>query len=144
MDCSKYSCSFLRLFLKWQNPSDAPVMMTLIDYHSFYHHYQFAPFDSLCPRAGKPLGDVQFTPFKTLHVPHQTTWLHMQELDPVSPRVDKHIDTTVKRIFPHLRTDKSAEGVKALAHIGRLRPEPVSETVVQAKHCPGWCGAYPR
>ena len=38
----------------------------------------------------------------------------------------------------------SAEGVKALTHIGRLRPEPISETVVQAKHCPRWCEASPR
>ena len=43
-------------------------------------------------------------------------------------RIDEHIYTTVKRVFPHLRADKSAEGVKALAQIGRLRPEPVSET----------------
>ena len=39
---------------------------------------------------------------------------YMQEFDPVVPRIDEHIDTTVKRIFPHLRTDKSAEGVKLL------------------------------
>ena len=44
----------------------------------------------------------------------------------------------------HLRTDKSAEDVKALEHIGRLRPEPISETVIQAKHCPGWCETSPR
>lgn len=100
--------------------------------------------DGLCPRTGKSLGNMQFTTFKKLHVQHQTTWLHMQELDPIAPRVDEHINTTVKRVFSHLRTDKSAEGVKALAHIGRRRPELVSETVVQAKHCPGWCGAYPR
>ena len=99
MDCTKYLCSFLQLFLKWQNPSDATVMMTFIDYHSFYHHHQFAPFDGLCPRTGKPLGEVQFTSFKNLHVQHQATWLHMQELDPVSPRVDKHIDTTVKNLL---------------------------------------------
>lgn len=55
---------------------------------------------------------------------------HMQEFDSVVPRIDEHIDTTVKRVFPHLCTDKSAEGVKALTHIGRLRPEPISETVV--------------
>ena len=73
-----------------------------------------------------------------------TTGLHMQEFDPVAPRIDEHIDTAVKRIFPHLRTDKSAEGVKALTHIGRRRPEPISETVVQAKHCPRWCEASPR
>ena len=29
-------------------------------------------------------------------------------------RIDEHIYTTVKRIFPHLRADKSAEGVKLL------------------------------
>ena len=46
-------------------------------------------------------------------------------------RIDEHIDTTVKRIFPHLRADKSAEGVKALAHIGRLRPEPVSDVCLR-------------
>lgn len=55
---------------------------------------------------------------------------HMQEFDSVVPRIDEHIDTTVKRVFPHLCTDKSAKGVKALTHIGRLRPEPISETVV--------------
>lgn len=69
---------------------------------------------------------------------------HMQEFDSVVPRIDEHIDTTIKRVFPHLRTDKSTEGVKALTHIGRLRPEPISETVVQAKHCPRWCEASPR
>lgn len=144
MDCTKCFCLFRQLFLKWLNPSDATVMMTFIDNHSFYHHHQFAPFDSLCPRPGKPLGNVQFTPFKDLRVQDQTTGLHMQEFDSVAPRVDEHIDTTVKWVFPHLRADKPAEGVKTLAHIGRLRPEPVSETVVQAKHCPGWCGASPR
>lgn len=65
-------------------------MMMVIDYHSFYHHHQFAPFDGLCPRSGKPLGDVQFTTFENLHVQHQTTGLHMQEFDPVAPRVDEH------------------------------------------------------
>lgn len=143
MGCVKFFSVFLQLFLKRLNPSDATIMMMFIDYHSFYHHHQFAPFDSLCPRTGKPLGNVQFTSFKDLRVQDQTTWLHMQKLDPVAPRIDEHIDTTVKRIFSHLRTDKSAEGVKALAHIGRLRPEPVSEAVVQAKHCLGWCGASP-
>lgn len=69
---------------------------------------------------------------------------HMQEFDSVVPRIDEHIDTTAKRVFPHLCTDKAAEGVKALTHIGRLRPEPISETVVQAKHCPRWCEASPR
>ena len=112
-------------------------MMMFIDYHSFYHHNQFTPFDGLCPRPGKPLGDVQFTTFENLRVQHQTAGLHMQQFDSVAPRVDEHIDTTVKRIFPHLRADKSAEGIKALAHIGRLRPEPVAKTVVQTKHCPG-------
>ena len=68
----------------------------------------------------------------------------MLTFDPVAPRIDEHIDTTVKRFFPHLRTDKSAEGVKALTHIGRSRPEPISETVVQAKLCPMWCEASPR
>lgn len=68
----------------------------------------------------------------------------MQKFDPVASRVYEHIDTTVKRVFPHFRMDKSAEGVKALANIGRLRPEPVSETVIQAKHCLGWCEASPR
>lgn len=126
----KYFYMFLQLFLKWLNPSDAPIMMMFIDYHYFYHHHQFAPFDSLCPRTGKSLGNVQFTALKKLRVQHQTTGLHMQEFDPVVPRIDEHIDTTVKRIFPHLRTDKSAEGVKVLTHIGRLRPEPISETVV--------------
>ena len=119
-------------------------MMTFFDYHSFYHHHQFTPFDGLCPRTGKSLGNVRFTTFKNLRVQHKTTGLHMQEFDPIAPYDDEHIDTTVKKVFSHLRTDKSAEGVKALAHIGRRRPEPVSETVVQAKHCPGWCGAYPR
>lgn len=126
----KYFYMFLQLFLKWPNPSDAPVMMMFIDYHSFYHHHQFAPFDGLCPQTGKSLGNVQFTAFKDLRVQHQTTGFHMQEFDPVAPHIDGHIDTTVKRIFPHLRTDKSAEGVKALTHIGQLRPEPISETVV--------------
>ena len=144
MDSVKYFYKFLQLFLKRLNPSDTPVMTMFIDYHSFYHHHQFAPFDGLCPRTGKPLGDVQFTTFKNLRVQHQTTGLHMQEFDPVAPCIDEHIDTAVKRIFPHLRTDKSAEGVKALTHIGRLRPEPISETVVQAKHCPRWCEASPR
>lgn len=144
MVCVKCLYMFLRLFLKWLNPSDAPVMMTFIDYHSFYHHHQFAPFDGLCLRTGKSPGNVQFTAFKNLRVQHQTTGLHMQEFDPVAPRIDEHIDTTAKRIVTHLRADKSAEGVKALAHIGRLRPEPIAETVVQAKHCPGWCGASPR
>lgn len=143
MDSVKYFYMFLRLFLKWLKPSDAPVMMMFIDYHSFYHYHQFAPFDGLCPRTGKSLGNVQFTTFKNLRVQHQTTGFHMQEFDPVAPRIDEHIDTTVKRIFTHLRADKSAEGVKALAHIGRLRPEPISETVVQAKHCPGWYEASP-
>lgn len=143
MDSVKYFYKFLQLFLKWLNPSDTPVMMMFIDYYSFYHHHQFAPFDGLCPRTGKPLGDVQFTTFKNLRVQHQTTGLHMQEFDPAAPRVDEHIDTSVKRIFPHLRTDKSAEGVKALTHIGRLRPEPVTKTIVQTKHCPEWCGASP-
>ena len=46
-------------------------------------------------------------------------------------RIHEHIDTTVKRVFPHLRTDKSAEGVKTLAHIGRLRPEPVSDVCLR-------------
>ena len=108
MVCLKYFYMFLQLFLKWLNPSDAPVMMMFIDYHSFYHHHQFAPFDGLCPRTGKPLGNVQFTSFKDLRVQHQTTGLHMQEFDTVAPRIDEHIDTTVKRIFPHLRADKSA------------------------------------
>lgn len=38
----------------------------------------------------------------------------MQEFDSVVPRIDEHIDTTIKRIFPHLRTDKSTDGVKLL------------------------------
>ena len=126
----KYFYMFLQLFLKRLNPSDAPVMMIFIDYHSFYHHHQFAPFDSLCPRTGKSLGNVQFSALKNLRVQHQTTGLHMQEFDSVVPCIDEHIDTTIKRIFPQLRTVKSTESVKALMHIGRLRPEPISETVV--------------
>ena len=39
---------------------------------------------------------------------------HMQEFDSVVPRIDEHIDTTIKRVFPHLRTDKSTEGEKLL------------------------------
>lgn len=108
MDSVKYFYKFLQLFLKRLNPSDTPVMMMFIDYHSLYHHHQFAPFDGLCPRSGKPPGDVQFTTFENLHVQHQATGLHMQEFDPVAPRVDEHIDTTVKRVFAHLRADKSA------------------------------------
>ena len=141
MDCGKYLTCYFQLFLKWLNSSDAPVMMPLIDYHPFYHHHQFTPFDSLCSRAGKPLGNVKFTTLKNFHIQHQASRLHVQELDPVAPRIDEHIDTSVERILPHLRADKTAEGIEALAHVGRLRPEPVPETVVQAKHCPGWCGA---
>ena len=76
MDCAERISSFLQLFLKRLNPSDAPVVMTLIDYHSFYHH-QFAPLDGLCPRAGKPLRNVQLSSFEDLHVQHQATQLHM-------------------------------------------------------------------
>ena len=46
-------------------------------------------------------------------------------------RIDEHIGTTVKRVSPHLRADKSAEGVKTLTHIGRLRPEPVSDVCLR-------------
>lgn len=144
MGCAERISSFLQLFLKRLNPSDASVMMSLIDYHSFYHHHQFAPFDGLCPRAGKPLRNVQFATFENLHIQNQTARLHVQELDAVAPRVDEHIDATVKRVLSHLRADKPAEGVEALAHVGRFRPEPVTQTVVQAKHCSEWCGASPR
>ena len=144
MDCAERISSFLQLFLKRLDPSDAPVVMTLIDYHSFYHHHQFPPLDGLCPRTGKPLRNVQLSSFEDLHVQHQSTGLHMQELDAVAPRIDEHVDAPVKGILPHLRSDKPAEGVEALAHVGRFRPEPVTEAVVQAKHCPGWCGASPR
>ena len=96
----KYFYLFLQLFLKRLNPSDAPVMMIFIDYYSFYHHHQSAPFDSLCPRTGKSLGNVQFAALKNLRVQHQTTGLHIQEFDSVEPRIDEHIDTTIKRNFP--------------------------------------------
>lgn len=143
MDFLAFFQLFFDIFFHWRHPPDSSVMMALVNYHTLYHNHQFTPFDGFRPGSGQPVGNMKSAAFQNFHIQHETSRFHVQEFDAVTTGIDEDIYTAVKRILAHTGPDQTAQGMETLAHVRRLRPEPVLLAVIQTKHCPELCAASP-
>ena len=65
---------------------------------------------------------------------HQATRLFPEKFDAVPVLVDEDEHIAVPQVNGHLVVHDSGEHMEALAHIGRLREQPVPHALIQTKH----------
>lgn len=68
-------------------------------------------------------------------IQHETAFLTMQDLHPVSGRIDEHEHVSAAHAHSHAVVHYAAQSVEAHAHVHRFIVQPVAHGVVKAKHC---------
>ena len=68
-------------------------------------------------------------------IQHETAFLTMQDLHPVSGRIDEHEHVSAAHAHPHAVVHYAAQTVEPHAHVHRFVVQPVAHGIVKAKHC---------
>jgi len=80
------------------------------------------------------MGAFKPTGFQTLVIDDQPTTLPVKDLYRVPRAVHEDENLTAQRVAPHLGTDHTGQGVKALAHIGRAGEQVILKVTGQGEH----------
>lgn len=68
-------------------------------------------------------------------IQHETAFLTMQDLHPVSGRIYEHEHVSAAHAHSHAVVHYAAQSVEAHAHVHRFIVQPVAHGIVKAKHC---------
>lgn len=105
-----------------------------IIYNAPYHPVQISPNQRMTHHPLLKRRKPQSAIIKHHGVYHQTSRLFSEKFDAVPVLVDEDEHIAVPQVNGHLVVHDSGKHMEALAHVSRLREQPVPHALIQTKH----------